>query len=99
MNTKLSILFFVKRTKTNTDGLLPIFIRITINGKRIEFSTKRITTSEKWSVEGNRMKGTSAEAKATNSYLDALKAKVYNYQQELIREDELVNAENMRNKI
>lgn len=99
MNTKLSILFFVKRTKTNVDGLLPIFIRVTVNGERIELSTKRFTTSERWSVEGNRMKGTSAESKATNSYLDTLKAKVYDYQQQLIREDELVNAENMRNKI
>lgn len=99
MNTKLSILFFVKRTKTNVDGLLPIFIRVTLNGARIEFSTKRFITSEKWSVEGNRMKGTSAEAKATNSYLDTLKSKIYDYQQQLIREDNLVNAENMRNKI
>ncbi len=99
MNTKLSVLFFVKRTKTNVDGLLPIFIRVTVNGSRIEFSTKRVTTSEKWSIEGNRMKGTSAESKATNSYLDTLKAKVYDYQQQLIREDEVVNAENMRNKI
>jgi len=99
MNTKLSILFFVKRTKTNVNGLLPIFIRVTVNGERIEFTTKRFTTSEKWSVEGNRMKGTSVESKSTNSYLDALKAKVYDYQQQLIREDEPVNAENMRNKI
>jgi len=99
MNTKLSILFFVKRTKTNVAGLLPIFIRVTVNGERIEFSTKRFTTSEKWSVEGNRMKGTGTESKSTNSYLDALKAKVYDYQQQLIREDNLVNVENMRNKI
>jgi site-specific recombinase XerD len=78
---------------------MPIFIRVTVNGERIEFSTKRFTSVDKWSVEGNRMKGTSAESKATNSYLDTLKAKVYDYQQQLIREDELVNAENMRNKI
>jgi site-specific recombinase XerD len=99
MNTKLSVLFFVKRTKTNPNGLLPIFFRVTVDGERIEFSTKRYTHPDKWSVEGNRMKGTSAEAKTTNSYLDTLKAKIYDYQQQLIREDELVNIENMRNKI
>jgi site-specific recombinase XerD len=99
MNTKLSVLFFVKRTKTNPNGLLPIFFRVTVDGARIEFSTKRYTHPDKWSVEGNRVKGTSAEAKATNSYLDTLKAKIYDYQQQLIREDELVNVENMRNKI
>ena len=99
MNTKLSVQFFVKRTKTNVDGLLPIFIRVTVNGERIEFSTKHLTPSDKWLAKVNRMKGTSAESKATNSYLDTLKAKIYDYQQQLIRENELVNAENMRNKI
>jgi site-specific recombinase XerD len=99
MNAKLSILFYAKRAKTTTDGLVPIYIRVTVDGERIELSTKRYTTPDKWSVEGNRMKGTSAEVKAVNTYLDTLKAKVYEYQQQLIREDEEVNAENMRNKI
>ena len=99
MNSKLSILFYAKRAKTTTVGLIPIYLRVTIDGERIELSTKRYTLPEKWSIEGSCMKGTSAEAKATNSFLDSLKAKVYDYQQQLIREDELVNAENMRNKI
>jgi site-specific recombinase XerD len=99
MNAKLSILFYAKRAKTTTDGLVPIYIRVTVDGERIEFSTKRYTHPDKWSIEGNRMKGTSVESKSTNSYLDALKAKVYDYQQQLIREDEPVNVENMRNKI
>ena len=99
MNAKLSILFYAKRAKTTTDGLVPIYIRVTIDGERIELSTKRYTLPEKWSVEGSCMKGSSAEAKSTNSFLDSLKAKVYDYQQQLIREDEPVNAENMRNKI
>jgi len=99
MNTKLSILFYAKRAKTNTDGLVPIYLRVTVDSERIEFSTKRFTQPDKWSVEGNRMKGTTDEAKAINTYLDTLKAKVYEYQQQLVRENELVNAENMRNKI
>lgn len=99
MNAKLSILFYAKRAKTTTDGLIPIYLRVTVNGERIELSTKRYTHPDKWSIEGSCMKGSSAESKAINSYLDTLKAKVYDYQQQLIREDEIVNAENMRNKI
>lgn len=99
MNTKLSILFYAKRAKTTTDGLVPIYLRVTVNGERIELSTKRYTQPGRWSIEGNCMKGNSAESKAVNSYLDSLKAKVYDYQQKLIREDEIVNAENMRNLI
>jgi site-specific recombinase XerD len=99
MNAKLSILFYAKRAKTTTEGLVPIYIRVTINGERIELSTKRYTHPDKWSVEGSCMKGYSGEAKSINSFLDSLKAKVYDYQQQLIREDEPVNVENMRNKI
>jgi site-specific recombinase XerD len=99
MNAKLSILFYAKRAKTTSDGLVPIYIRVTVDGERIELSTKRYTHPDKWSIEGSCMKGTTIEAKSINSHLDALKAKVYEYQQQLIREDEPVNAENMRNKI
>lgn len=77
MNTKLSILFYAKRAKTNIDGLIPIYLRVTVDGECIEVSTKRYTHPDKWSVEGNRMKGTTAETKAINTYLDTLKAKVY----------------------
>ncbi len=99
MNTKLSILFYAKRAKTTADGLIPIYLRVTVDGERIEFSTKRYTHPDKWSVEGSCMKGTSGESKAINMYLDILKAKVYEHQQALIRENKLVNAENMRNKM
>ncbi|MDD3079277.1 MAG: site-specific integrase [Paludibacter sp.] len=99
MNAKLSILFYAKRAKTTSDGLVPIYIRVTVDGERIELSTKRYTHPDKWSIEGSCMKGTTIEARSINSHLDALKAKVYEYQQQLIREDEPVNAENMRNKI
>ena len=43
MNAKLSILFYAKRAKTTTDSLVPIYIRVTVDGERIELSTKRYT--------------------------------------------------------
>ncbi len=66
MNTKLSILFYAKRAKTNTNGLIPIYLRVTVDGERIEFSTKRFSHPDRWSVEGSCMKGTTAESKITS---------------------------------
>lgn len=99
MQSKISILFYVKRTKSTTDGLVPIYMRVTIDGLRVEISTKRYVENGKWLPQAGKVKPTSEEAKATNSYLDALKAKVYDYQTELIRNGLLVNADNMRNKL
>ena len=40
MKTKVSILFYAKRAKASVNGLVPIYTRITINGKRIELIFK-----------------------------------------------------------
>lgn len=47
---------------TNAASHFPIYIRITIDGKRLEFSTKKFVDSSKWSPELSRMKGNSEEA-------------------------------------
>ena len=44
MNPKLSILFYAKIAKTTTDGLVPIYIRVTVDGERIELGSKRYTS-------------------------------------------------------
>ncbi|POY36473.1 recombinase [Solitalea longa] len=99
MRYRLSILFFVKRSKTTKEGLIPIYLRVTIEGQRIEISTKRYVHESKWSVDSGRMKGHSEEARSINSYLDLLRGKVYDYQQELIREGKPITVDLMRNKL
>lgn len=99
MQTKISILFYAKRAKANVDGLIPIYLRVTIGGRRIEISTKRYVEIAKWSVEQGRMKGNSEQAYSINTYLDILKGKVYDYQKELMHEGETITAEAMRNKL
>lgn len=99
MQSKVSILFYVKRAKATTDGLIPIYLRVTVDGQRIEISTKRYVEAAKWSVEQGRMKGSSGDAHSINTYLDILKGKVYDYQRELVHDGKPVNAENLRNKL
>ncbi|WP_299702732.1 site-specific integrase [uncultured Pontibacter sp.] len=98
MNTKISILFYGKKAKTTTDNLLPIYLRVTINGKRFEASTHRYIAPGKWSVEAGRVKGSTEEARRINAYLDLLRSKVYAYQQELLLEGRPVTAEALRDK-
>ena len=98
MSTKLTILFFVKRTKAVTNGLLPIFLRITIAGQRFEVATKRYVESGRWSSEAGKMKGNTEEARTLNSYLDSLRGKAYSIQQEIIREGGELSLDSFRAK-
>jgi integrase len=87
METKLSILFYSKTSKITKEGLVPIYLRVTIDGVRFEQSTQRYIALSKWSVEAGKAKGNTEEARTINYFLDALKQKVYNYQSEIIREE------------
>lgn len=87
MKAKVSILFYAKRAKASVNGLVPIYTRITINGKRIELSTSRFVHISKWSTEAGKMKGSSDEARSINSHLDLLKIQIIDAQMELIHKN------------
>ncbi|MCL9806993.1 site-specific integrase [Flavobacterium amniphilum] len=99
MKTKVSILFYAKKAKANVNGLLPIYTRITVNGKRIELSTNRFVETFKWSVEAGKMKGSSEEARSINSHLTLLKTQIIDAQMELIHKKIPVTTESLKSKI
>jgi site-specific recombinase XerD len=99
MKTKVSILFYTKRAKAAVNGLVPIYTRITINGKRFEQSTNRFVEISKWSTEGNKMKGTSEEARLINNHLDLLKNQIRDAEMELIHKKTPVTIETIKGKL
>jgi len=99
MKTKVSILFYTKRAKVAANGLVPIYTRITINGKRFEQSTNRFVEISKWSTEGNKMKGTSEEARLINNHLDLLKNQIRDAEMELIHKKTPVTIETIKSKL
>ncbi len=99
MKTKITLHFYAKSTKANANGLLPIYVRLTVDGKRLEFSTKKFVEKSKWSSELAKMKGTTEEARSINSYLDLMKSKVLDAQMELLHRNETLSIENFKNKL
>ena len=99
MKTKITLHFYAKSAKANANGLLPIYVRLTVDGKRLEFSTKKFVEKSKWSSELAKMKGATDEARSINSYLDLMKSKVLNAQMELLHRNETLSIENFKNKL
>ena len=99
MKTKVSILFYAKKTKAAVNGLIPIYTRITINGKRIELSTNRFVEISKWSTEAGKMKGTSEEARSINNHLDLLKSQIRDAEMELTHKKIALTSETIKSKL
>ncbi|ANO48853.1 hypothetical protein B0A78_08945 [Flavobacterium columnare NBRC 100251 = ATCC 23463] len=99
MKTKVSILFYAKKAKAAANGLVPIYTRITINGKRIELSTNRFVEISKWSTEAGKMKGSSEEARSINNHLDLLKSQIRDAEMELIHKKIIVTTETIKSKL
>src|ERR1035438_2622084 len=98
METKMSILFYRKKSKKTTNDLQPIYLRATIDGKRFEVTTKRCIELFKWSSKAEKAKGISDEARSTNAFLDVLKQRIYNYEKEILKNDKIFCAETLREK-
>ncbi len=63
MNTSFTQLFFLKSRKTDKGLKVPIYLRLTVNGKRAGLSISRKVDPERWDARTNKMRGTSAQTR------------------------------------
>ena len=99
MKTNFSLLFYLKKPKNYQEGLLPIYIRITVNGQRAELTSGRECAPDMWNVASNRLKGTREESRTLNAYLDNLQSQIYeaHYQQTVAGQP--VTANELKNRM
>jgi len=99
MKNTSNIIFYIRRFCTNSDGKAPIYLRITIKGKRAEISTNRFVIPEKWSVEAQAMKGNGEEARILNIYLTATRNKVLQHINSLELQSLEITADSLRQAV
>jgi len=77
MKTKFSSLFYLKKPKNYQNGLVPIYLRITVNGKRSETTAGRECDPAIWNRVSGRLKGTKEGIRSFNAYFENLQSQVY----------------------
>jgi len=99
MNKTFGLLFYVKKSKTLSNGTAPIYLRITIDGKPIEIAAKRYVIPEKWNSQAQKFNGISEEVRTLNAYLKTLEQQVYEAHHELLKERKPVTAETIKSRL
>lgn len=95
-NQTFTILFWLYKGKMR-NGKAPIYCRITVNGKRAQFSVKRSIEPTKWIASAGSAKGNTEEARILNSYLNKVRNELHKNFNLLEATDQFITADTIKN--
>lgn len=78
MRHSFKLLFYLKRRSLLRNGRAPVMARITINGQRVQLSTRQSVNPSMWNTAAGCMAGRSAESRRVNGELELMRARIAN---------------------
>ena len=97
MRSTFKVLFYLKRDKQKASGNVPLFCRITVDGKEARFGMKKDVNPKLWDVEAGKASGRTLEATEINTLLDNTKSAIIKVYRELQEKENNVTAEKIKN--
>lgn len=91
------IVFYLRKYK-GKDGKAPIYVRITVDGKRTDVSLKRDISTNNWNDAKGLAKGKTDEIRNLNTYLEQIRSRLVECYQELQLKKKLITADLIKNK-
>uniref|UniRef100_UPI004048E8FA Arm DNA-binding domain-containing protein n=1 Tax=Mariniflexile sp. TaxID=1979402 RepID=UPI004048E8FA len=92
-STTFNVHFWLKKTVIKKDGTYPIYVRITIDGKRADLSSKQTVLEHSWCTTARRIKPKFSGAKEINDILDNIYSKIVLCNKQLSESDVVVSAQ------
>lgn len=90
--------FHLRMDKLNPEtGEAPIYCRITVDGKRSNFSINRTVAPDRWKHTDKLQKARKQEDRELAFYMDSIKAKIKEIERQLIDSKIPITADNVRN--
>jgi flagellar biosynthesis chaperone FliJ len=90
---ELWIDIFLKTTKKSKRDFKINYVKITVDGKATELSTKRKCELSRWNTAAGRESGNKESTKELNYYLDTLEQMIYQAKRSLNDSDKQVTAQ------
>ena len=91
-----SLLFYLRKYKADRVGRSIIYVRITVNGQRAEFSTGRKVHPSKWDPAYGKVLGFSLEVRQLNAQLEKIKTDLYKHADRLKDKEQNLTAVSLK---
>ncbi|PKD20405.1 recombinase [Salegentibacter salinarum] len=92
MRTDFHTHFHILAKKKNKRGLAPIYLRLTVNGKRKEYSISRRVQPEFWNTKMEKVMGSNPNEKEINTHINNIRHKLNKIHQVLSETDQPITA-------
>jgi len=90
--TSFSILFWLYRHRKTSNQECPVYLRVTVNGKRSEISTQKAVRESDWDQHSQRVKPKAQDSHIINSYLDLTRGRIQSIYNQLLASNETFTA-------
>lgn len=87
---------FHLRISIRTDERFPVYVRITIDGKRIELSVKQMIAAEDWNENRGMAKPLKEECRVLNNYLEQLRSSFVSCYREMSLQKKVIAVETFK---
>lgn len=92
MKNTFSILFYPKRNDADKRGKAPLYLRITVDGKRCELSVRRKVDLSKWDSTKEILQGKTAATRELNIHMANIRTKLFKLYDKLQDENRHITA-------
>lgn len=96
--TTFSILFWVYAKRVDKNNLSNIYVRITLNGQKVNISLQQKVDINTWDSKRQKAKGNGAKSRLINIYLDEVKSDLVQSYRDLKTESRLITAQLIKNR-
>lgn len=96
---KVKTHFIIRMNKLKKDGTAPIYLRLDVDGKRVELSTGKSIEPDKWCKIKRRVKGNSPKVHALNTQLDQYERRALEAESQLLKTNIKVTAQSLKQEI
>jgi len=90
------IVFYLKKCKAR-DGKAPIYVRITVDGKRTDIALKKNIEIKYWNGNKGMAKGNNDDIRLLNTHLEKVRAQLVGYYQELQLKKKFISSDAIKN--
>src|SRR5258708_24309922 len=97
MSKSLSLMVYLKWQKKDSQGKVPLYVRVTVDGDKDDFSLGHKVQQSEWRQEKQLLTGKSQEARLVNSKISQMKGTITRIFQ-FISADEKVTGERLINE-